>query len=305
MDSRSRTKELRRIRSTIACDERLFVEFKKELSSKKPEAICKEIAAFSTTNDGTIFVGVSNDKEVLGLENPKDVRDRIERWAYELVSPAVKIDAYPFKIDGKTVVVVEVKKGPALFYSYDGRLYGRFGTSSSVLKTHHIEEIVRGQSLEQAIAGLQANVASAQSQAILAHYATAPGIQGQGELATMQYQQIKDRIFEDLASSSMIAAINSGIAIAQSLASIAQASTATAIVGQGDLATTNYADLLARIDSDIATLTVIRALRMDVSSANASAAAASASAALATARAEQAIQKVDQLVRTLQSITTA
>jgi hypothetical protein len=302
MDSRSRTKELRRIRSFIACDERLFVEFKKELSSKKPEAICKEIAAFSTTNDGTIFVGVNDDKEILGLDNPKDVRDRIERWAYQLVSPAVKIDAYPFKIDGKTVVVVEVKKGPALFYSYDGRLYGRFGTSSSVLKTRHIEEIVRGQSLEQAIAGLQANVASAQSQAILAHYATAPGIQGQGELATMQYQQIKDRIFEDLASSSMIAAINSGIAIAQSLASIAQASTAPAIVGQGDLATTNYSELKKCLNDDLEMLGVIQKLKGDVLVAQANAATASASAALANMRADQAIEKVEKLLIKLKSI---
>jgi len=295
--------ELRRIRSIIDCNEGLFVEFKADLSRRKPEAICKEIAAFSTTNDGTILIGISDDKSILGLQNPVEVRDKIERWAHAFVSPAPLFDAYPFTIEDKKIVVIEVKKGPALLYSYDGKLYGRFGTSSNILKTHHIEELIRGQSLEQAIEGLKSNVAVAQSTAILAQYSTAPAIQGQGDLATMQYGQVRDKILADLASSPMMAAINSGIAVAQSLASIAQASPAPGIFGQGDLATINYSDLLERLNSDIALMNVVQQLKSDILAAQSTAWAASASANLANARAEQAISKIEKLMTDLRQLT--
>jgi hypothetical protein len=302
-------KEQTRIRELIKSGERQVVEFKLSLSSRKPQKICKEIAAFLTTGAGTIFIGVSDDRQIIGLDNPSVDIGKIENWAYEFISPVASFEAYPLLIDGKNIVVIEVKKGNSLLYAYDGRLYGRIGTSSVILKNKHIEELIRGQSLEQTIESLKANVAAsysvavaAQSQAVSNKNSIAPGIIGQGELATMQYAQIREKLFSDLTNSPLVSGINSGIAIAQSLASVAAVSVAPAIVGQCDLATTSYSELKKRLNDDLEMLGVIQKLKGDVLVAQASAATASASAALANMRADQAIQKVEKLLIKLKSI---
>lgn len=61
----------------ISLGENLNVEFKAGLSSNNPKAICKEIAALAATTGGYLFIGVSDSGEILGIDDPFVIRDKI------------------------------------------------------------------------------------------------------------------------------------------------------------------------------------------------------------------------------------
>ncbi|MFN3726838.1 MAG: helix-turn-helix domain-containing protein [Allosphingosinicella sp.] len=61
--------------SLIAGGESLTLELKASLSSRKPEGICKEIAALATSKGGHLLVGVSDDLQVIGVLDAVTIRE--------------------------------------------------------------------------------------------------------------------------------------------------------------------------------------------------------------------------------------
>lgn len=100
---------------------------------------------------------------------------KIERWTADLVVPTPLIDPKVVAIGEKEIVIVEVANGASPIYSYDGRFYGRIGTSSCVLNPRQLVDVVRGRKLEDVISSLESRVALAQSIASTAMISTAPG----------------------------------------------------------------------------------------------------------------------------------
>lgn len=243
--------DAKRALELIAGGESLFVEFKSARSAGRPDSICKAIAAFAASKGGTLFIGVNDDGEVEGLVDPIGNGDRVERWAATLIFPAVIVDAASVTIDGKTILSVSVPDGTSPTYSYEGRFYARINRSSCVLKPEQLFDILRDRKVEDIIASLRTSVAIAQSTASTAMVSTAPAITGQGELATMSYAQVRDRIFSELRSAAAYLALESGIAVANSTASLALAGPANSIRGQGDLATSNYEQIKSRLFSEL------------------------------------------------------
>ena len=112
----------------IALGENVNVEFKAKLSSTNAKAICKEIAALAATTGGHLFVGVSDDGDIIGLENALEIRDKIERWSADLIIPPPVMNPTIVKVAGVEILVVEVANGTAPLYSFDDRFYIRVGT---------------------------------------------------------------------------------------------------------------------------------------------------------------------------------
>ena len=54
-------------------------EYDKKLSleAKKPKSWCKSVSAFANTLGGALIFGISNDEEIVGLENPNDDAEKI------------------------------------------------------------------------------------------------------------------------------------------------------------------------------------------------------------------------------------
>jgi hypothetical protein len=250
--------------SLITGGESLTLELKASLSSRKPEGICKEIAALATSKGGHLLVGVSDDLQVIGVADAVALRDKIERWTVDLVSPTPLIDPRVVAIDEKEIVVVGVAKGASPIYSYDGRFYGRVGTSSCVLNPRQLIDVIRGRKIEDVISSLESSVAVAQSIASTALVSTAPAITAQGELATMNYGQVRQRIFDDLRTSPAFASLEASVAIAQSTASLALGGPASSIRGQGELATMNYEQIKHRLLADLTTAVAITAMRSEL-----------------------------------------
>lgn len=181
----------------IAGGETLTLEFKGELSRRQERAICKEIAALATMQGGHLLIGVEDDGKVRGVADPAEMTAKIESWVAHYVAPAPTVNFETLVIDGARVVHVDIAEGVAPLYCYDGRPYLRVGTKSAVATPAQIEHLV---STGKLVADMRANIARMVSLEKTLHPArhTAAAIFGQGELATMSYQTVRDRLFSDL-----------------------------------------------------------------------------------------------------------
>ncbi len=52
-------------------------DFKEKLEIKKAKSWLKSISAFANGIDGSLFFGVSDDKKLLGINNPQYICDKI------------------------------------------------------------------------------------------------------------------------------------------------------------------------------------------------------------------------------------
>lgn len=170
----------------IANGENQRVEFKERLDRRKPHKICEEVAAFASSGGGTIFVGVKDDKSIVGIEDAEiaHVVSKVENTIAEKVSPAPQWSAGMAKLQGKTVLVIVVEASEHPIHYYDGRPYHRVGTasrpaSSSEVTSRHMQFAIRDEFRR------------------IADTATASYIYGQGELATMDYSELVKRLTSD------------------------------------------------------------------------------------------------------------
>jgi hypothetical protein len=297
------------VRSAIEQGECSTVEFKK--IARESKAICKEIAAFATSQGGMLLIGVADNRKIIGLTDAEVVRDKVERWIYEHIMPTPTVDIRVINLNEGQLVAVETANGTAPFYMSHDISYIRIATSSQPLKPEQIIDLVRGRPIEALIksfestlaltqsklAAMQSALASTQAIAISAQVAIAPGVVGQGELATMQYTQVREKIFAEISSSPVIIALQSSIAVAQAMASMARSSPATEIQGQGDLATMNYADFIDQLMKDPKFV-------MAINSSQTSALSAIVSASSAQTVAQQAINEIAQLKAKLATVVS-
>lgn len=222
----------------ITAGESLTVEFKASLSQNQERDICKEIAALSTAQGGTLLIGVSDDKNIIGIDEPSFIINKIERWCIDLVAPQPVINCYPINLRNKTIVVVEVSNGISPIYSYREKFYTRVGTSSVVLSAKAVVDVIRGRKVEDIISSFESTLSlayttalSAASSAVAAQYAVAPGIIGQGELATLDYEHLKARFLADIEKSSALLGLRSAMASINSDKAAAETNMITTSVG--------------------------------------------------------------------------
>ncbi len=95
-----------------------------ELKRILNDALPKEIVAFLNSFDGTIYIGVEDDGKVIGVENLDETQKKIADiiTTQILPNPQEFITLGTQYIDGKNVVVINVRKGKALYYI---KKYGR------------------------------------------------------------------------------------------------------------------------------------------------------------------------------------
>lgn len=118
-----------------------------ELKSVFNETIEKEIVAFLNTHDGSIYIGISDDGSIIGvndIENTmRDIADIITTKI--LPNPQEFISTKAIFEQNKMVIVIEVKKGTSLYYiKRYGRsatgCYVRIGTSCRSMTEKQIEK---------------------------------------------------------------------------------------------------------------------------------------------------------------------
>ena len=116
---------------------------------KNTQDLGKEIAAFATSNPGIILIGVSDDGELIGIDDTStsEERDtylrRIEGICKGTIKPAITPTVKFACEDEKTVIVIFVPKGRQPIYYSNGKPYVRHITESRTAEPHEVIEFIQ------------------------------------------------------------------------------------------------------------------------------------------------------------------
>lgn len=107
----------------------------------------RAIAAFANSNSGTIFLGVNNKAEVVGIDcdtaQKKDEElQRIRNITTQAIKPAISAHVDFIVHQGKTVVRIFVPRGEQPLYFLDHEIYVREQTSSMNATPEQVERIL-------------------------------------------------------------------------------------------------------------------------------------------------------------------
>jgi ATP-dependent DNA helicase RecG len=122
-------------------------EFKAALETNKPRGWLKTVSAFANGVGGSIYIGVSDDGVVVGLDNPRQVAGQISEFVKARIEPAVKnMVLEPIRADGKDILRVQVSGGANTPYYYTGDgnkvAYYRVGNESVPAPAAILNELV-------------------------------------------------------------------------------------------------------------------------------------------------------------------
>ncbi len=185
------------LRALIAQGEGLKVELKRELSSKEPREICKEVAALATMQGGYLIVGVSDEGEIHGVENAKVVSRKIEEWIQKYIDPVVTLDSCLIEIDGLPKIIFHVHPSLESVFYYGKRPYLRIGTLSVPADSKQVEQLVLSGKMASEIRNRAAEMIAMRKELDPRQH-TAAAIFGQSELATMTYGKLLAQLKIDL-----------------------------------------------------------------------------------------------------------
>ena len=105
------------------------------LEERKPKSWCKSVSAFANTLGGALVFGISNEDEVVGLENPGRDAEKISEIIKSRLNPIPEFNLRFYKTeDEKVLIILDIFKGDETpyYYSADGDLeaYVRVGNES-------------------------------------------------------------------------------------------------------------------------------------------------------------------------------
>lgn len=104
------------------------------LEEKKPKSWCKSVSAFANTLGGSLIFGISNEGEIMGLEDPDGDAEKISEIIKTRLDPIPEFKLRFHDEGGKILVILDIYKGDETpyYYSGDGVLeaYVRMGNES-------------------------------------------------------------------------------------------------------------------------------------------------------------------------------
>jgi len=124
------------------------VEFKEQLP--KNESIVKTIVSFSNTSGGKLIIGVSDNREIVGVDDEEifELQDRLSSLIFDRCYPNILPEIYTQNIEGKLLLVIEVFRGNLLPYylKKEGKnngTYIRVGATNRKASFENIVELER------------------------------------------------------------------------------------------------------------------------------------------------------------------
>lgn len=137
------------------------LEFK-EIFPQNTRDLAKEIAAFATSNQGTILVGVSDSGDLVGIKGAEDQKERdsilkrLEGICRGTVKPAITPIA-KFAYENESVVlVINVPHGKQPVYYSGNTPYVRHLTESRPAEPHEVVDLISEHLINRGIGGNEA-----------------------------------------------------------------------------------------------------------------------------------------------------
>lgn len=91
-------------------------DFKVALEIKKPKSWLKSVSAFANGIGGTLFFGIDDNRNVVGLTDAQADAEAISRLIKERITPLPKFVLSPMQEQGKNLLLLTVNSGPATPY---------------------------------------------------------------------------------------------------------------------------------------------------------------------------------------------
>ena len=121
-------------------------DFKVALEVKKPKSWLKSVSAFANGIGGTLFFGIDNDRNAVGLADAQTDAETISRLIKERITPYPSFILTPEREDGKDILVLSVSAGRSTPYYYkaDGVMeaYIRIGNESAIAPSYVLNQLI-------------------------------------------------------------------------------------------------------------------------------------------------------------------
>lgn len=121
-------------------------DFKVALETKKPKSWLKSVSAFANGIGGTLFFGIDDNRNVIGLADAQADAEAISRLIKERITPLPEFVLAPMQEQGKNLLSLTVNSGPATpyFYKADGitEAYIRIGNESVAAPDYMLRELI-------------------------------------------------------------------------------------------------------------------------------------------------------------------
>ena len=121
-------------------------DFKVALEIKKPKSWLKSVSAFANGIGGTLFFGIDDNRNVVGLTDAQADAKAISRLIKERITPLPEFVLSPMQEQGKNLLSLTVNSGPTTpyFYKADGitEAYIRIGNESVAAPDYMLRELI-------------------------------------------------------------------------------------------------------------------------------------------------------------------
>ncbi len=121
-------------------------DFKVALEVKKPKSWLKSVSAFANGIGGTLFFGIDNDRNVIGLADAQTDAETISRLIKERITPYPNFILAPERENGKDLLVLTISGGRTTPYYYkaDGVMeaYIRIGNESVIAPDYVLNQLI-------------------------------------------------------------------------------------------------------------------------------------------------------------------
>ena len=122
----------------IGSGESTTIEWKPSLS--QINEIIASVAAFANTDGGKLFVGVSKRGDAVGITIGKGTLENLANRIAQHTEPKIQPRITVKKIDGKEIIIIQVKPSTDKLVLADGRPYKRVGPSTRQMGKDEYEE---------------------------------------------------------------------------------------------------------------------------------------------------------------------
>lgn len=130
--------KMKNLSKLIGSTESTTVEWKQSLSES--DEIIETAAGFANAEGGRIFIGVSPDGKVLGVQIGKGTIEKLVNHIAQNTDPKLHPKVFVKKIEGKELIVMEVKESHDHLVLAFGRPYKRAGRSTVKMSKDEYEQ---------------------------------------------------------------------------------------------------------------------------------------------------------------------